>query len=246
MSLLSKGIVYSTGNTPTTNGPKTFDGQAPGLFVTAISGLLPGTTYFYRSYAVNAAGTSYGQLKSFKTTTAGNGSTNPGSPNGNGSSGNSGSSGNGNSGSTGGSTDNGNSPVNTGGNQQPIVYPALLTYPDPPSSNTLVTCDASNVYQSGIINVRVLNVNKTNRSITFEVKNVFGTIFSNGGNFGIVSDLCSGISYAYGAYSEGGQTFQCTIYDQNMAGTKYYYLYTLQTVANKLVRYNAAYIRITY
>ena len=42
-------------------------------FISYLSGLAPGSTYFYKSYATNLGGTSYGQEKSFTTTSLGYG-----------------------------------------------------------------------------------------------------------------------------------------------------------------------------
>ena len=40
---------------------------APGEFISAMTGLMPGTVYFVRGYATNAAGTAYGEEVSFQT-----------------------------------------------------------------------------------------------------------------------------------------------------------------------------------
>ena len=54
------GVCWSTAQNPTTADNKTSDGTAGGTFTSAITGLLPGTTYYIRAYATNSIGTAYG------------------------------------------------------------------------------------------------------------------------------------------------------------------------------------------
>ena len=67
----SRGVVWSTGSTPTLedNEGQTTDGSGSGSFVSSLSALSPGTTYNVRAYATNEAGTAYGQLEVFTTIT---------------------------------------------------------------------------------------------------------------------------------------------------------------------------------
>lgn len=65
--ITARGICYSTSENPTTddnNAPVAEDVQAFGLNITDLDG---NTTYYVRSYAVNAAGTGYGPQVMFKT-----------------------------------------------------------------------------------------------------------------------------------------------------------------------------------
>ena len=45
----------------------TNDGTGSGTFVSNLSGLTPGTPYYYRAYATNAVGTVYGEQQVFVT-----------------------------------------------------------------------------------------------------------------------------------------------------------------------------------
>lgn len=64
-----RGFVYSKNdNNPTINsGTRLTCGSGTGSFSKQLSGLLRGTTYYFRAYAKNSKGTAYGAVKSFKT-----------------------------------------------------------------------------------------------------------------------------------------------------------------------------------
>jgi len=66
-SVSSKGVCWSTTSLPTVQGNKTVDGSGPGIFNSNLSGLSAGTLYYIRAYAINEAGTAYGQQLSFRT-----------------------------------------------------------------------------------------------------------------------------------------------------------------------------------
>ncbi|MFZ6027423.1 MAG: choice-of-anchor D domain-containing protein, partial [Chloroflexota bacterium] len=63
------GMVWNTTGGPTLAGASSDEGAATstGAFTSTLSGLLPGTTYYVRAYATNAAGTAYGNEVSFMT-----------------------------------------------------------------------------------------------------------------------------------------------------------------------------------
>jgi hypothetical protein len=61
-------VISSTNSIPAVNVDRTIpDGSGTGAFSEAISGLSPSTFYYYRAYAINQAGTSYGAVSSFGT-----------------------------------------------------------------------------------------------------------------------------------------------------------------------------------
>jgi hypothetical protein len=66
-AITAKGVCWSTVTQPTTADGKTTDGTGTNSYVSSLTGLLPFTTYFVRSYATNLAGTGYGNELSFKT-----------------------------------------------------------------------------------------------------------------------------------------------------------------------------------
>lgn len=65
----SRGVCWSTNQSPILSDSKTSDGTGIGTFVSPITGLSPGVTYYVRSYATNAVGTAYGAQITILTTT---------------------------------------------------------------------------------------------------------------------------------------------------------------------------------
>lgn len=66
----ARGVCWNTTGNPTVADNKTSDGSGTGSYVSLLSGLLPNTTYYVRSYATNSIGTSYGNQITFRTLTA--------------------------------------------------------------------------------------------------------------------------------------------------------------------------------
>ena len=66
--ITARGVVWATTTSPTISlTTKTSDGTGTGSFTSNITGLYASTLYYVRSYATNAAGTSYGTEISFTT-----------------------------------------------------------------------------------------------------------------------------------------------------------------------------------
>ena len=66
---IQAGVCWSSTNqTPTTADSKTSNGaSSTQFFSNSVTSLSPGTTYYVRAYATNSVGTSYGDVKNFKT-----------------------------------------------------------------------------------------------------------------------------------------------------------------------------------
>ena len=65
--ITARGVCWSTSHNPTISDSKTTDGTGMGSFVSHLSGLTIGTTYYVRAYATNSMGASYGEERSFTT-----------------------------------------------------------------------------------------------------------------------------------------------------------------------------------
>ena len=62
-----RGVCWSTSQNPTIEDGKTTDGNGVGSYISNIPNLVPNTQYYVRAYAVNEAGTAYGEELSFTT-----------------------------------------------------------------------------------------------------------------------------------------------------------------------------------
>jgi gliding motility-associated-like protein len=70
-AVTDRGVVWSTVAGPTVPSPNsTHNGTGTGTFTSNMTGLIAGTTYYYRAYATNSAGTGYGTEYSFTTPAA--------------------------------------------------------------------------------------------------------------------------------------------------------------------------------
>ncbi|WP_188444325.1 MBG domain-containing protein, partial [Belliella aquatica] len=66
-TVTERGFVYGTETNPTTSNTKVQEGTEIGSFSEVVTGLIAGTTYYVRAYAINSEGTSYGVVESFTT-----------------------------------------------------------------------------------------------------------------------------------------------------------------------------------
>jgi Fibrobacter succinogenes major domain (Fib_succ_major) len=67
VAITERGICYNTTTNPTTANNKFIGGSGTGSFNSNMSGLTENTIYYVRAYAINSAGTSYGQVVEFIT-----------------------------------------------------------------------------------------------------------------------------------------------------------------------------------
>ncbi|MFZ4767875.1 MAG: beta strand repeat-containing protein, partial [Roseimicrobium sp.] len=67
LTITERGVVFATAANPTLADAKATVSGTVGTFDAALSGLLPGTTYYARAFATNGLGTTYGAEVSFAT-----------------------------------------------------------------------------------------------------------------------------------------------------------------------------------
>lgn len=63
----ARGVCWSTNQNPTIADNKTTDGIGMGSFSSSISNLVPGAAYYFRAYATNSVGTTYGNQVTITT-----------------------------------------------------------------------------------------------------------------------------------------------------------------------------------
>lgn len=66
-TVTARGVCWSTATNPVATGNHTTDGNGNGAFVSSLTGLTVGITYYVRAYATNSEGTAYGNEVSFMT-----------------------------------------------------------------------------------------------------------------------------------------------------------------------------------
>ncbi len=66
-TVTARGVCWSISANPDTGDSCTTDGTGTGTFTSSMTGLTPDTEYYYRAYAVNEAGPSYGAELTFTT-----------------------------------------------------------------------------------------------------------------------------------------------------------------------------------
>lgn len=66
-AIIARGVCWSTSPYPTTANSKTIDGIELGSFTSSITDLTANTLYYFRAYATNSIGTSYGNIELFTT-----------------------------------------------------------------------------------------------------------------------------------------------------------------------------------
>jgi hypothetical protein len=70
VTVFSRGICWSTSPMPTVNNPNSSAGSGTGFFSATATGLVSGTLYYYRAYAQNSVGISYGSQYTVTTPVA--------------------------------------------------------------------------------------------------------------------------------------------------------------------------------
>jgi uncharacterized protein (TIGR02145 family) len=67
LSIIERGICYGKNQNPTVSDNTIKSGSGIGSYICSITGLVPGTPYYVRAYALNSVGTGYGNQVNFST-----------------------------------------------------------------------------------------------------------------------------------------------------------------------------------
>ncbi len=67
-AVMVRGVCWSNTQNPSISNSTTSNGPGKGSFVSSMTGLMPGTTYYLKSYGTNAVGTGYSSQSTFTTT----------------------------------------------------------------------------------------------------------------------------------------------------------------------------------
>jgi len=65
LAVTARGVCWNTTGTPTINDSHTTDGIGTGIYISTLNSLSLGLKYYYRAYATNSKGTSYGNVQNF-------------------------------------------------------------------------------------------------------------------------------------------------------------------------------------
>jgi hypothetical protein len=66
-TISERGICWKTSTGPTTSDSKATAAGTTGAYTASLTGLLPNTLYYVKAYAINEAGTSYGDEVTFRS-----------------------------------------------------------------------------------------------------------------------------------------------------------------------------------
>ncbi|MBI9067324.1 MAG: hypothetical protein JEZ09_08530, partial [Salinivirgaceae bacterium] len=66
-AVTARGVCWSTTENPTITDSHTEDGSGTGIYTSSLTGLTNSTSYYVRAYAINSAGTAYGENRNFTT-----------------------------------------------------------------------------------------------------------------------------------------------------------------------------------
>ena len=72
-TVMERGICWGTSHNPNTSGSHITNGNGTGSYSVLMTGLVPGTVYYVRAYAINSQGTGYGDEMYFTSLPSGGG-----------------------------------------------------------------------------------------------------------------------------------------------------------------------------
>jgi uncharacterized membrane protein YgcG len=101
-------------------------------------------------------------------------------------------------------------------------------------------------FTDGVIHARATNVNETNHTITFEVANCDGSAFSSPSTLYVYKGLCGGVEVGGVNFPATVYSYQITVNEPDMTGTKSYNIIVQHILNNQFISYDAQAIAITF
>jgi len=110
-----------------------------------------------------------------------------------------------------------------------------------------VTQNAScSSFTDGVVHARVTSVDETNHTITFEVANCNGSAFGSPSTLYVYKGLCGGSEVGGVNFPATVYSYQITVNEPDMTGTKSYNVFVQQVINNQFISYDAQVISITF
>ncbi len=124
------------------------------------------------------------------------------------------------------------------------AVPAIGTYTDCLAVTQNANCNA---FTDGVVHAKVVKVDETNKTITFEVANCNGSAFSAPSTLYVYKGLCGGSEVGGVNFPATVYSYQITVNEADMTGTKSYNVFVQQSTGNgQFVSYDAQVITITF
>lgn len=137
----------------------------------------------------------------------------------------------------------GSSGSGTSGGSGATAVPGIGSYTDCLAVTPNAGCPS---FTDGVIHAQVVAVNEANHTITFEVANCNASAFSSPSTLYVYKGLCGGSEVGGVSFPATVYTYQITVSEPDMTGTKSYNIIVQQTNGNQFISYDARAISITF
>lgn len=132
---------------------------------------------------------------------------------------------------------------NSSGGSKATAVPALNSYTDCLAVTPHAGCPQ---FTDGVVHAKVTNIDETNHTITFEVANCNAQAFDRPSTLYVYKGLCGGSEVGGVNFPATVYSYQITVNEPDMTGTKTYNVFVQQVINNQFVSFDAQAISITY